>query len=270
MARRSIRALCVSVLASLLVVSSVGVASAATVYEHGTITMGDLESTKEPTYVVTLVLAQDTALPASVSVPVPAGVELAWAGEVFGGDSKSDIVAADAKLVTEGDHQVVQFTATKSRTVQVETTVPKDMLEFGDDILGIDLYWPTADVSSQLELAVLIPAGVKAKVMPEGAKYNSTASGGVYYRSFESAAAGDRLELALELVPGDPAADSPSSTSTAQATTSAPAASPAQGASDNGGTADPRSSLVWGLVGALALTLAALAWVLLRSRRARG
>lgn len=60
-----------------------------------------------------------TPLPIPVKVDIPKGAQVAWAGEVFGGEVTKDI-AANYKLTPRKDYDEVSFTLNKARSAQVE------------------------------------------------------------------------------------------------------------------------------------------------------
>jgi hypothetical protein len=74
--------------------------------------------------VVSAQLADSVNLPATVRIPMPAGLTLGWVGEVFGGDPAQDIERP--YTVEEGTGgKVLVVTATQSRVVQYEGLMPQ-------------------------------------------------------------------------------------------------------------------------------------------------
>jgi hypothetical protein len=73
-------------------------------------------------------LPAQTKLPATVRVPVPAGANVTWVGEVFGGDPAADTAVAYVEEKGEGG-TVLVATLTKSRSLQYEATLaaPSDV-----------------------------------------------------------------------------------------------------------------------------------------------
>ncbi|MDO8914938.1 MAG: hypothetical protein Q7W16_02495 [Coriobacteriia bacterium] len=74
--------------------------------------------------VVSAQLAESVKLPATVRIPVPAGVTLGWVGEVFGGDPAKDVKRA--YIIEEGTGgRVLVVTLTQSRMMQYEGLMPQ-------------------------------------------------------------------------------------------------------------------------------------------------
>jgi hypothetical protein len=67
-------------------------------------------------------LPAQAKLPATVRVPVPAGANVTWVGEVFGGDPAADTELAYVEEKGEGG-TVLVATLTKSRSLQYEATL---------------------------------------------------------------------------------------------------------------------------------------------------
>lgn len=73
--------------------------------------------------VVSATLADAVKLPATVRVPMPVGMTLAWVGEVFGGDPAQDVQRP--YTIEDGTGgKVLVVTATQSRMVQYEGLMP--------------------------------------------------------------------------------------------------------------------------------------------------
>lgn len=118
---RSIPAVLTAVLLLALVCVPV-TASAATVREYQLqyAPTGDAESAL---MIVSALLDPQVALPATVTIPVPKGATLLWAGEVLGGDPAAD-PAREVTKETIGDADVYTMTVEQSHTVQIEVGLP--------------------------------------------------------------------------------------------------------------------------------------------------
>lgn len=109
------------VLAALLVVSAPSAALAAQVTEYQ-IQYTPVAEGGASQMIVTAVLAPEASLPATVSVPVPAGATLLWSGELLGGDVADDPFR-EASVERVGEMDVYTFTLEQSHLGQVEVTV---------------------------------------------------------------------------------------------------------------------------------------------------
>jgi hypothetical protein len=69
--------------------------------------------------IVSALLDPQTPLPATVTLPVPAGVTLLWAGEILGGDSSAD-PTREVTMERIGEMDVYTLTLEQSYTAQVE------------------------------------------------------------------------------------------------------------------------------------------------------
>lgn len=73
--------------------------------------------------IVTAVLDPSEALPAAINVPVPAGAELLWAGEILGGDPQADPVR-ETTVERVGEMDVYTLTLEQAYTAQLEIRLP--------------------------------------------------------------------------------------------------------------------------------------------------
>jgi len=185
-------------------------------WEHATVTLGDIAGGKEPTYVVTVVTPQSTKLPVTAKVPVPADATVVWAGEVFGGDARQDVPASSVTTSVAGAIQYVEFPVSKSRTVQVECTVPQGMLSANGGVLAVDMSWAGADVSKEAEIAVLAPAGYDTTELPQGVKMSTMSAGAVFYRQYPKVEAAEGMALRVDLSPAKPATETAAATAPQQ------------------------------------------------------
>lgn len=112
----------VLILAMLLVAAVPGVASAAAVTEYQ-IQYEPVTDSGQALAIVTALVDPQQQLPVQVTVPVPAGATLLWAGEILGGDVAND-PSRTTTVERVGDMDVYTLTAEQSYTVQLEIQLP--------------------------------------------------------------------------------------------------------------------------------------------------
>lgn len=152
---RSVTLLCsAGVLSLLLVVASPAAA-------HGRVIEYQLQFSPsgDPTAalaIVNVVLDPDDPLPQKVSVPVPKGAALLWAGEILGGDASGDI-AHEAALAKAGDVDVCTLTLEKSYVGQVEVAL--DPPKVSGDELSAGMEWENSGEEALVRASVVIEPG---------------------------------------------------------------------------------------------------------------
>lgn len=223
--------------ASLIVVLAVPALAVAAappaIWIGGTVSLADIGGGKEPTYVVRLALKEDVKLPASVSVPIPVGSSLIWAGEVMGEDTSNDISATDARIVTEGETASVVFTVTRSHVVQVELAPPADMVD--EKAATVDLTWTPDTAVGRMLLGVVVPAGYRGVAESELTTVVPVAEGASsYVREYTSMKAGERGSLKLAIASNAPGTSGQSAADTNALAATAPAASEVDSAAGSG------------------------------------
>lgn len=148
---RHARLAAVLLLAAMLAVP--GAASAAPVLEY------QLQYAPAADYsllIVTAVADPQLPLPATVSVPVPAGATLLWSGEVLGGAS-SDDPARDVTKETVGDMDVYTMTLEQAYTAQLELQLPGTAVS--GSRYSAAFTWTNPGEEAPVSAAVVIPAG---------------------------------------------------------------------------------------------------------------
>ncbi len=147
-------------------------------------------------------LPEDAKLPAEVSLAVPAGAQLIWAGEILGGPAEND-PAVEPTKVTKGDSDIYSFTLTKARRGQLELAVPA-VAAFDGSAYAAALKWTSSEPVPTVRLSVQVPQGAPLVRAAENSKLEPAADGSSYYtRTFEGVEAG--APLALEFAYGAPA-----------------------------------------------------------------
>jgi len=139
-------------------------------------------------------LPEGAKLPAQVEIPVPAGAELQWSGEILGGPLAED-PAVEATKVTKGGVDVYSFTLTKARQGQVEVLVPPFVRPDGDNYAAT-VAWVATQPVGAVELNVGLPKGAQVVSPVEGAVIQPVEGGRSYYvKTFEDVAAGEPIGL---------------------------------------------------------------------------
>lgn len=117
------RALCLiaALLLPVTLVPAVAVASPVTEYQLQFSPVGEGEQVAF--LIVNAVLDPATPLPATVTIPVPAGVTVLWMGELLGGDPSAD-PARQGTAERVGDMDVYTLTLEQAHTAQMELQLP--------------------------------------------------------------------------------------------------------------------------------------------------
>jgi hypothetical protein len=220
----------------------------------------DLDAGKEPTLVITLVFDKEMTGPPKeqVGVPVPDGAEVVWAGEVMSSDPNEDVTATDLETVEIDGQTYAVFTVTKSSQVQVECTVPEDILTGDAKRSEIDLKWTTPSDMTVLQLAVLAPPGSRAEEVPEDVETIPISTGTAYVRNFKDIEADTEATLQLALVPGEPDLSGLETTGTVPATESVAPTVPANATGSDAGGSSWVPYIIGGLLALMALAIGAL------------
>jgi hypothetical protein len=107
--------------------------------------------------IVGVTVAESTPLPARIRVPVPANSTIQWAGEILGGDPRSDPQREYTLATGAGGGQYAEFTLTKSHLGQIEANA--GMLPTGQSVSAKTTFVQSAP-SATTAFAVRMPAGV--------------------------------------------------------------------------------------------------------------
>jgi len=164
----------------------------------------NLSDSHGPTLIVAATLPEGTALPAQVSLPIPPGAQIQWAGEVLGGPLEND-PSVEYETVDTATGTLVTFTLTKALTGQVEMTPPQGFVTTNPP--GAALTWTPAAPVGAVRLGVLMPAGSTVTSATPGAAAAPGEGVLAYAREVANAPAGTPLELAVQYTP--PAAGAP-------------------------------------------------------------
>lgn len=187
------------VLALALAVSATAFAAETTSWERVEITLHD-----DPSGDILLVggqLPETAKLPADVSLAVPAGATLQWAGELLGGAPEND-PTVETKVTKVGAMDVYSFRLTKSRLGQIEVVVPDAYVAGATGNAAVVKYVATSDVP-EVAVSVRVPGDAEIKEPLTGAELVEGPAGYRYYQRISTKVkAGDDLGMAFAYTGG--------------------------------------------------------------------
>lgn len=166
------------------------------------VSINDLGSGKTPTLVIIAQARPGLTPPLEAAIAIPKGSELAWAGEVLGGDPNDDPMLQFT--IEKGDaYDLVKFTLVNSPRVQLELTVPPEMLVRTEAQATIDLKYTSAGPLDAAALQVYVPADAHLEGGTPAPEVHATPGQYVVY-SVETSpvVAGQMLTLAGTVVSG--------------------------------------------------------------------
>jgi hypothetical protein len=162
------------------------------------------------TLLVAGILPQTAKLPIAAQLPVPAGAQVKWMGQILGGDPASDPELEQSKT-TVGDADIYKFVLTKSPAVQIEVVSAEKTLYDGKTYRPT-LRWVSTQAIPEVRLSVRVPEGAKIVQPAEGASMAAGSEGFAYYtKTLRDVKSGDRLELAFAYEADAVAAPQPTS-----------------------------------------------------------
>ncbi|MDI6900168.1 MAG: hypothetical protein QMC79_00560 [Anaerosomatales bacterium] len=147
--------LALAALVAVLVVATPAVASAA-VAEYQ-VQYSPVGTTGNSQMIVNVILSDDTPLPAVVEVPIPAGAQVLWAGEIFGGDPALD-PARETSVTPVAGGQLVTFTLSEVRIAQVEADLARATID-GSGV-SATMSWTNTGESAPVLASIRLPANV--------------------------------------------------------------------------------------------------------------
>lgn len=114
--------------------------------------------------IVNVVLSPETALPATVQVPLPTGAKVVWSGEIVGEDPTADPFR-EAVVTTVDGGLIATFTMEQVRVAQVEADLPAPTVS-GDEVSSV-LNWVNTGEEGPYTFAVVLEAGAgDVKISP--------------------------------------------------------------------------------------------------------
>jgi len=183
-------------LAVLLAVTTHSLAAFAAPTQWESVDVTVHEEQQQSKLLVSGELPAATTLPADAELAVPAGTQLQWVGEILGGDPSKDPELTYTKSSVDG-MDVYQFTLTKSRSAQVEATIPATTSFDGTNYLTA-LKWTAWTTVPEVRLSQRIPSASQIVQASPGAAVQPGPTGYSYYgKTFNSPQKGDVLDLAF-------------------------------------------------------------------------
>lgn len=107
--------------------------------------------------IISIVLPPETALPATVRIPIPKGSTVYWSGEVMGGDVSGDIARSFRVVPGEGGDSA-ELTIEETRTAQIDVTYKPLDIRRGKYSLVLD--WIQTEPCKDVSFSVRIPGSV--------------------------------------------------------------------------------------------------------------
>jgi hypothetical protein len=104
------------------------------------------------TLVVVAAVPTSTPFPAAVTIPLPQGATITWAGEIFGGGTNDVQRQPDVSK----DQRTVTITAQKSRFVQYEARYKPYVVRNGRHLAELD--WVQSAPAARMDFAFRLPA----------------------------------------------------------------------------------------------------------------
>ncbi|MBK5211633.1 MAG: hypothetical protein JJE36_04895 [Coriobacteriia bacterium] len=145
-------------LACVIFALSVGSAmAAAEVTKAKSITYAYVGSGADSTLILTVVLADDTKLPANVRFNYPTGIIPGWTGEVLGGATTDDPTVTTTKIKDGSTWTTYEATLTKSKTLQIEGTAEVDTANMDTTNVVASIQYRPAIDATQVVLGTEIP-----------------------------------------------------------------------------------------------------------------
>lgn len=107
--------------------------------------------------IVSVTLPEDTELPATVRLPLPAGATVTWAGEIIGGAIENDILRPHQFVEGVGG-QSVELTLEQTLTAQYDASYLPVDVDGGDYAIALD--WVQSEPSDTTDFSVRLPGTV--------------------------------------------------------------------------------------------------------------
>jgi len=115
--------------------------------------------------IVSALVDPQLPLPVTISVPVPSGSTLLWAGEILGGDPLQD-PARETTVENVGDMDVYTLTVEQSYTAQLELQLPAPSVSGSTISASVD--WTNPGETVPVTASVIVEAGAEdVRTKPE-------------------------------------------------------------------------------------------------------
>lgn len=163
--------------------------------------------------IVSALLDPQTPLPATVTVPVPAGSVMLWAGEILGG-APADDPSREVTMETVGDMDVYTLTLEQTYTAQLEIELPAATID--GNRLSSSVTWTNPGEEVLVTAAVIAEPGADdIEITPEVAGEVQTNDLGekLHPLTGTRVAQGDEYAITAEWTRGSASADTPTGSS---------------------------------------------------------
>lgn len=151
----------------------------------------------ETVVIVSATLPDSVKLPARVRIPMPEGSDLAWAGEVLGGDPNAD-PSREASSHAGSGGKYVEMELSKSHQAQVEFTgLP---LKIDGDIVSAQVTWVQTSDASETAFSVKMPSyatHVKIEPAPIGDPKTNNSGESLYTLPTEELEPGGKVKVSV-------------------------------------------------------------------------
>jgi hypothetical protein len=166
------------------------------------VTIHDLESGKEPTYVITAQARDGLTLPIEAAISIPKDATLLWAGQLLGGNPADDPLLETRRESADG-YDLLYVTLTRSNAAQFELAVPESMYERRESSIVFDLSWPAPGAVDRARIAVITPLNLHLEDANPTPEVSADPERGVLYAvETKPVLPGDVLTFSAELVGG--------------------------------------------------------------------
>lgn len=126
----------------------------------------------ESLLIVSALLPPDTSLPATVTIPVPAGSSVLWTGEILGGAVEDDPTRV-AEIIRQGTMDLHTITVESSRLAQIEIAYPAP--EISGRTVSSSVTWTNPGPEVLVSGSVIVePAATAIDISPSAASAPET------------------------------------------------------------------------------------------------
>jgi hypothetical protein len=172
-------------------------ASAAVVREYQ-LQFAPTEEADGALMIVSALVDPQESLPASVTVPVPAGAQVLWAGEILGGDPAAD-PARTVTVERVGDMDLYTLTLEQTYTAQLEIRLPKP--DVSSSRVKAAVTWTNPGDEVLLNAAIVVEAAakdVKTKPAVAGEIQTNSAGESLYPLTGKRLAKGESYDIEVQ------------------------------------------------------------------------
>ncbi len=260
-------AVAVMLLAALLLPAVASATSPEDAWYAIAVTAYDLEEEKDPTISISPLAREGTELPAEVTIAVPKGVTILWAGEVLGGDPSLD-PQLDVTVEPHEDYDVLRFTLTKSLRASIEMSMPDGWVTPTETGRHLSIEWTSIGFVDRVRMGFASPFTHHFEAVVPEPKVEVRPTDVLYSVETSPVAAGQTLRMSGDLLPGQAPelTEMMSRGEDSTATTSQAEVQPMQASSEP--AEDDSTDMTWLIVGVLALLAAVIAVIAVLRMRA--